>query len=66
MRPDLKDRIAAAVDCLPDQLDGVEIVTMVVAMAAAFADTKEEVVQFTEAAHLMARGFAEIDNETWH
>lgn len=66
MRPDLKDRIEAAVDCLPDQLDGVEIITVVVAMAAAFADTKQEVVDFTHAAHLMALGFAENDNERLH
>ena len=66
MRPELKGWIEAAVDCLPDQLDEVEIVAVMVAMAAAFADTKEEVVQFTEAAHLMARGYAEADDETWH
>ena len=44
-------------ECLPDKLEPSDLVAVMVGLASAFSETKEEVVEFTLAAHTMSFKF---------
>ena len=56
-REDLMKCVDDMLECLPDQLHPSDLVSVMVATASAFAETKEEVVEFTLAAHALGVRF---------